>query len=537
VKTRIFFVALFVLGVALAIRAWHKPAPKPTPPAPIAKHEAEPAPMAEPIHLSDVHAAPVTQPSAFEVDGQVLATDTNAGIVNASVVFAGAGAVSDTLTIAGGRFHWSTQTPGSYQLSSIVAKGYVSYAPELGHSPIVFSARAGVHMSGVTLFLTPGADADQGHGKRARGDGPLGTIAGKVVDEMGAPVQGAMVVASHGEVEERVQSEEDGAFTLADLPAGAYRVRASHPEWVAAEERGIAAGTNNLRLKLSAGGTVSGQVKESDSGKPIAAFLVAALVRKGAIERGETKSMSFFDQAGHYAITGLRAGMQCLTVIANGRGASDEQCVDVKVGSEAHADFSLSRGAQLRGRVLDRASRAPIVHARVALENALGVSDDLPLPVYASTETDSDGHFELDGLESGVRSIFVTADGHHSRVLPGLHLDPDHAPPDIDIDLIALQPGEAPSIESAGINASVRSQGDAVIIIGITPGGGADQAGLLVNDAIVRVDGIETSTLTMQSAIEHLRGPEGTTVTVSIRRPPSASTQDVVVTRKQVVNR
>jgi hypothetical protein len=541
VKTRTILVAFAVLAalaalaVVLALHHWHEPPPPPPPP--VAKHDATPRPMAEPIHLSDVHATDSSQPSAFEVDGRVLATDTNIGIVNATVVFSGGGVDSDTLTTAGGRFHWSTKTPGTYQLSSLTAKGYLSYAPELGHSPIVFSARAGVHMSGISLFLTPGVDADQGHGKHARVDGPLGNISGKVVDEMGAPVEGAMVVASHGNVEERSQSEEDGAFTIADLPAGSYVVRASHPDWVAAQEPSISAGTINVQLKLTSGGSVSGQVTESESGQPIASFLVAALVRKGSIERGETKSMSFFDQQGHYLLTGLRAGTQCLTVIANGRGASDEKCVEVTVGNEAHADFSLSRGAALRGRVLDRASRAPIAHARVSLENALNVDTDLPLPVFASTETDDDGHFELDGLESGVHSLFITADGHHSRVVPGLHLDADHQPPDVDIDLLALTPGEAPSIESAGINAAVRSQGDDLVIVNCTPGGGADQAGLLAGDVITRVDGIELSTLTMQSGVEHLRGPEGSTVTVTIRRPPDTSTRDVVVTRKQVVNR
>ena len=174
--------------------------------------------------------------------------------------------------------------------------------------------------------------------------------------------------------------------------------------------------------------------------------------------------------------------------------------------------------------------------ARVSLEQPFSNDEDLPLPVVASAETDAQGRFELSGLDTGVRSIFVTAAAHHSRVIPGLKLEADRAAAPIDIDLLATKPGETTRIESAGINAVVSADGDMLVLGALTPGGGADQAGLKPGDIIVRVDGTELSALGMQAGVEHLRGPEGSTVVVTIRRPPSDALVDVIVTRRRVVN-
>jgi len=282
-------------------------------------------------------------------------------------------------------------------------------------------------------------------------------------------------------------------------------------------------------------GRVVGSVRDG-TGKPVVAFSIIALVKKGAIQRGDEQAAAFFDSEGRYAFDELRTGGQCLTAVALGHAASTEQCVEVPPGGEVRVDFQLGRGARLSGRVLDRQSRSPLARARVSLESQFG-GEDLPMPVIASAETGADGRFELSGLAAGTRSIFVTAAGHHHRVVPGIELDPDRPPSLVEVDLLATDPGEAPRIESAGINVAVRADGDRLVIDGVSPGGGAAEAGLQKGDVLVRVDGVELASLGMQAGIERLRGPEGSTVQVTIQRPPTEALRDVVVTRRRIVNR
>jgi len=472
----------------------------------------------------------------FSLSGRVVSSTSGLGIADALLVFADLRGASETRSAADGTFAWSTSLAGSYQLAAMNAKGYVSFAPQLGHSPVVVYARLGARVTGISLFLTPGTDPIEGLGAFDGGVGGALEIRGTVVDPAGKAVPGALIVVGGDVALRRVLSDDEGRFTIGELTAGAYELRASHPDFTPADAHAVSAGRRELTLQLGSGGKIIGVAHEAESGKPIAAFTVIARLKKGAIERGVEKHASFFDVDGSYELPGVQPGTQCLSAIAVGRGATKERCIELSQGGEVRVDFELERGARLAGRVIDRESRAALVGARVSLEQPFGNDEDLPLPVVASAETDAQGRFELGGLDTGVRSIFVTAAAHHSRVIPGLKLEPDRAAPPIEIDLLATKPGEARRIESAGINAVVSANGDMLVLGALTPGGGADRAGLQPGDIIVRVDGVELSSLGMQAGVEHLRGPEGSTVMVSIRRPPSDALVDVIVTRRRVVN-
>jgi hypothetical protein len=418
-----------------------------------------------PVRLSGGSVERQVEPSGdFVLEARVLSTRDGAGVSGATVTFGGAGVLSEVRTDGDGRFVWRSGTHGAWQIAGMSAPGYVPFSPQLDHSPVVFVARAGVRITGVSLFLTPTRAPDAG-------------------------------------------ADDDRE----DADAGAQ------PEDAEGSAR------------------IVGAVREQGSGRPIAAFTIIAATRRGGVERGDRRTGSFLDADGHYALA-IHPGSQCVAAYALGYAAAIERCVEVGAGAEAHVDFELPRGARISGRVIDRASRAPIPGARVSLENP-NAGAATPLPVIASTQSDADGRFQLAGTDIGLRSIFVTARGHHSRVIPGLQLEADRDAPSIEIDLLATEPGEEPSIESAGINAVVAADGDTLVLGKCTPLGGADLAGLRQGDVLMRVDGIALAALGMQAAIERLRGPEGSSVVVTIRRPPDDTTQDVVVTRRRVVNR
>jgi hypothetical protein len=594
-----------VLLVAFIARRPGRPTTRPSAPSTPTNHST---PAGSPIRLSGGRVgASSSADDPFSLEARVISTATGAGVAAAVVSFAGEGVISEARSDANGGVRWSATAPGRYQVASITARGYLPFSPELGHSPLVFNVRLGVHVDGVTLFLTPAVDytgvvqAPDGHvvvgakvrrlsplvgepdqltsddhgevhfhaadgdafeashpdyratvarldlpaqvshrlvirlGDKAAGDEPVGGIAGRVVDEQDRPIAGALVRA-FGNGEERALSDDEGRFSFVGLRGGRKNLRATHPQWIDAELTDVPVGGRDVVLRMATGGRVVGNVRERGSGKPITAFTIVAATRRGAVERGERRSGSYFDVEGGYALVGLRPGTQCLSAYALGRAGSDERCVEVTARGETRVDFELTAGARIAGRVTDRVAHTPIASARVSLENPLGGSDS-PLPVIASTETDADGRFQLAGTDTGVRSIFIAATGHHSRVIPGLQLEADRDAPSIEIDLQPTEPGEEPSIESAGINVVVSAVGDTLVIGKVTPGGGADQAGLKPDDVILRVDGVDLASLGMQAGIEHLRGPEGSTVTLTVRRPPDAAAFDVVVTRRRVVNR
>ena len=100
---------------------------------------------------------------------------------------------------------------------------------------------------------------------------------------------------------------------------------------------------------------------------------------------------------------------------------------------------------------------------------------------------------------------------------------------------IALTPRERGSdarFELTGIGAVLRPHGDALDIQQVVLNAGAADAGLGAGDAILAIDGARVTDLGFEGAIGAIRGPEGTIVTLRIRR--AGREVDVAVTRKLV---
>jgi C-terminal processing protease CtpA/Prc len=93
-------------------------------------------------------------------------------------------------------------------------------------------------------------------------------------------------------------------------------------------------------------------------------------------------------------------------------------------------------------------------------------------------------------------------------------------------------PGEEPRTELAGIGVSISPRGDALTVTGIAPGGGAAEAGLARGDVILRIDGRPVGELGFGGSVDAIRGAEGTSVLLTLRR--GQSTFDVRVPRRLV---
>ena len=365
----------------------------------------------------------------------------------------------------------------------------------------------------------------------------LATIAGRVIDADGEPVADAVVRAVY-EVDNRAAhgadlhptaetaTEPDGRFVLRQLDRGEYTLVASAPGHATGRETGVASGASDVVLELGQEARIEGIVIDED-GAALPAFTVVAQVPIGALERRTAAVQSVFDSEGRFAIEGLEAGSYLVRVFAHGRAPSAETTLTAPSASPAR--FVLSGGGVIEG-VVTSAGGGPIENARVTLEGGAGEGASA-VPVTATTVTDARGHYTLEGIPPGPQAIFTAAGEHHARVISGLVVESGETLR-VDVELTPTEPGESPRVELAGIGAVLSGEGDVMRVGRVIEGGGAAEAGIAPGDAIVAVDGVPVTELGFAGTIQRLRGPEGTTVAITLRRANGETVQLTVPRRR-----
>ena len=87
-----------------------------------------------------------------------------------------------------------------------------------------------------------------------------------------------------------------------------------------------------------------------------------------------------------------------------------------------------------------------------------------------------------------------------------------------------------------GIGAAVGLKGTQIVIISVIDGSPAKTAGLLPGDAIMNINGAATTNETLDDAVGKIRGPENSTVTLTIYRDSTKKTMEVSIVRKTITN-
>jgi membrane-associated protease RseP (regulator of RpoE activity) len=346
------------------------------------------------------------------------------------------------------------------------------------------------------------------------------------------PVAGAVVVAEARDAELPVgQAVADaaGRFTLRELPEGRYRLTASAPGLAPAARRGVQAGATDVVLALASGGAVAGQVRDRRTGAPVAPFVVTVQHREGPLRAVPMRTVAVIDAEGRFTVDGLAPG-PALVVVASPRHApSPGTAVTVpEGGAPAWVEVELTPGGEVTGTVVDRATRKPIAGAGVEAEG-MSVEQVGVLPLKLEATTGEDGAFQLAGLPEARLSLFVRADGHHSRVLGGVTVRGGEVAGPLVVDLAPVDPGDTPKVELAGIGAVLDARGEGLRVRQVVPGGGAAEAGLVPGDEILRVDGRPVAELGFGAAIQAIRGPEGTQVLLLVRRSAGGQVSEVPV--------
>ena len=89
--------------------------------------------------------------------------------------------------------------------------------------------------------------------------------------------------------------------------------------------------------------------------------------------------------------------------------------------------------------------------------------------------------------------------------------------------------------EFFGVGMEISRKNNAIVVVSPLPGTPAETAGLQPNDIILKIDKQETSDLSSQEAANLIRGPQGTTVTLTIYRPTWNEAKEVKLVRDKIV--
>lgn len=153
-----------------------------------------------------------------------------------------------------------------------------------------------------------------------------------------------------------------------------------------------------------------------------------------------------------------------------------------------------------------------------SLYTALGVMSN----VLNRIGTDYAGEVDLVELVySGIRGMVATLDPHSQ------FLDQD--------DYGQLMTGTRGSFEGLGIEIAVR--GGVLTVVSPLEGTPAYRMGIQGGDQIVKIEGESTAGITTTEAVQKLRGPKGTQVTITIQRLGEEEPFDITVTRDVITIR
>jgi hypothetical protein len=353
-------------------------------------------------------------------------------------------------------------------------------------------------------------------------------LGGRVVDERGTGIGGAQVRVTQvapgpGSLPAIfATTDEDGRFALEGLDPGEVELAVSHDSFAPATQL-ARAGRTDLVLTLAAGGTLSGRVVDQ-AGAPVVSFTVLVAARKG-LRRPLVATRSVVDAEGKFEIGHLAPGDYALTVAARGFAPAEE----ASATAPGEVTIHLARGGAVAGHVTSKGG-APVAWARVMLESGGGASI---APANAGTVSGEDGRFLLTGVPAGQVTISVGASDHDVRLIGGIQVTNGVTAGPVDIELRPTAPGETPQLELVGIGVKLEAGDDAPVVKEVIAGGAAAEAGVVAGDHLLAVDGAKVAEVGLAGAVARIRGAEGTSVRITLRRG-DGSTVELVITRRRI---
>jgi hypothetical protein len=196
---------------------------------------------------------------------------------------------------------------------------------------------------------------------------------------------------------------DDGSYAIDDVPPGTVQIAVAATGFVTATRSDITAEegktVSGIDLQLDRGASITGRV--TSGGAPVAGAQVAVTANRMPFFGGTTT-----DADGNYTLDGVAEGERTLQFQRTGFIVL-HKTVEVTAGKDLRLDVELDHGAEIRGRVTDRAGHN-IPGANVA------ITGDRMAPSNM-TQTDLDGSFVMQGLATGSYHLTARKDGYVSE--------------------------------------------------------------------------------------------------------------------------
>lgn len=415
VKTKtvsISLVVLLLLLVAGGVVFWKK-RPSPTSTTPVATQPAQkPAIKVERVDEAGMPIAPLTpgapgSRAAVEdiataaggvISGRVINWSTGDGVGNAELTFTGPRGAITIRTDGNGSFELAPEASGVFSLTTIIAQGFLPYAPELEHSPVRVVLAAKQAVRGVTLFLYPAVD-----------------YFGTVVDAAGTPIAGAHVKLADPPTGEQTlekivtewTTDNQGKF-LFHAPDGAVfeAVKGGKRGWAMLD--GDVALTHKMTIKIgdapARDATIKGKTVD-DTGAPIADVLITAVPQDKPGTDVVPRAVAFATSGpdGTFTVEGVDKKPYVLI-------AEDEDRAPLRkpgvLGGTQDVTLTLDAGLAIAGNVVDSSDK-PVASYTLLVTQREGLVREL---VTTRSVIDPRGHFSVN-VPKGDYELLVSASG------------------------------------------------------------------------------------------------------------------------------
>jgi hypothetical protein len=257
-------------------------------------------------------------------------------------------------------------------------------------------------------------------------------------------------------------TDESGVFTIRDLPAGSYSLRA-RAATVSKRIDNIAAGTKGVEIRLPALGTIDGTI--AGFAKPP----VVTAAGEEDVEYMMATPLRAVVSGTHYTISNVPAGKYRITAQSDDGYAR----ADATVGAGKTMVPLENKGfGRVEGRVINESTKAPVADLRCSTE---GMQSDT---------TDKSGAFRLERVPAGEGHVYCFGKTGFASAPVTVQLNGT-----AHVDLVAKSRDGFGGRGYAGLE--LESQLSEVVVKSVVARGPADRAGMKVGDVIKEIDGGE----------------------------------------------